>query len=183
MWELAAEWESDPFRSYSKVNLYGCTGTGKSHVLAALACLLTHEARRVVYVPDCALLLESFFIEMRGALQFAFPEYASTMDAWTEVAQIRDFCRAWRKQGTIYFVIDQREALDITSDDPDKERKREVRIWLDELLARNFVAYSANAESRAHRARYGNRTDVKEIAMQTGFDEVCRKVFLQMLLF
>ncbi|THH06055.1 hypothetical protein EW145_g4343 [Phellinidium pouzarii] len=171
VYECAEEFDRDPFRSYSKVNLYGCAGTGKSHVLAALACLLTHEGKRVVYVPDCALLLESFFIEMRGALQFAFPEYASTMDAWSEVDQIRDFCRGWRKSGAIFFVIDQREALDAMPDDPDKDRKGNVRLWLDELLSRNFVAFSASAESKTYRPRPGKRTNIKDIAMQSGFDE------------
>ncbi|KAH8115699.1 hypothetical protein DFH11DRAFT_1688376 [Phellopilus nigrolimitatus] len=171
LYEYAAEFEKDPFRGYAKVYLHGCAGTGKSHILAALACLLTHEGKRVVYVPDCLLLIESFFIEMRGALQFAFPEYASTMDAWTDVEQIRDFCRAWRKSGSIFFVIDQREALDPVPDDPDKDRKAEVRIWLDELLSRNFVAFSASADSKTFRPRPGKRTNIKVITLQTGFNE------------
>ncbi|KAI5117573.1 hypothetical protein M0805_005636 [Coniferiporia weirii] len=171
VYECADEYFNDPFRSYSKVNLYGCVGTGKSHVLAALACLLTHEDKRVVYVADCALLLESFFIEMRGALQFAFPEYASMMDDWASVDEIRDFCRAWRKSGSIFFVIDQREALDPVPDDPDRTRKADARFWLDELTSRNFVAYSASADSKTYRPSPGKRTNVKEIEMQGGFDE------------
>ncbi|KAL5512234.1 hypothetical protein ACEPAG_3519 [Sanghuangporus baumii] len=171
LYDCVAEFEKDPFRSYAKACVYGCVGTGKSHVLAALACLLLHEGKRVIYVPDCVLLLESFFIEMRSALQFAFPEYASTMDAWTSVDQVRDFCRAWRKTGSIFFVLDQREALDVLPYDPDRDRKGQVREWLDELCARNFVVFSASAESKFYRPRPGERSNIKDFPMQSGFDE------------
>lgn len=181
LYETAADFDTDPFRSYSKVCVHGTAGTGKSHVLAALACLLTHEGKRVVYVPDCILLIESFFIEMRSALQFAFPEHATMMDSWSDNEQIRDFCRAWRKSGTIFFVLDQREALDTFPDDPDKDRKAQVRICLDELLSRNYVAYSASAESKTHRVRPGQRSNIKEFAMLTGFEEVCTNlIYIQL---
>lgn len=174
LYECASDFEKDPFRAYAKVAVHGCSGTGKSHLLAALACLLTHEGKRVVYVPDCVLLIENFFLEMRSALQFAFPEYASTMDAWLEVEQVRDFCRAWRKSGTIFFVLDQREALDSFQDDPERLRKDHVMEWLDELVARNFLVFSASAESRTWRPRPGRRTNIKDFYLQGGFEEVCR---------
>ena len=153
------------------VAVHGCSGTGKSHLLAALACLLTHEGKRVVYVPDCVLLVENFFLEMRSALQFAFPEYASAMDSWTEVAQVRDYCRAWRKTGSLFFVLDQREALDTFEGDPERARKEKVREWLDELVARNFCVFSASAESRTYRPRPGKRTNIKDFYIQSGFEE------------
>lgn len=171
LYECAADFEKDPFRSYAKVMVHGCSGTGKSHLLAALACLLTHEGKRVVYVPDCVLLVENFFLEMRSALQFAFPEYASTMDSWTDVDQVRDFCRAWRKSGSLFFVIDQREALDSFPDDPERVRKDHVREWIDELVARNFLVFSASAESRTWRPKPGRRSNIKDFYVQGGFEE------------
>ena len=103
------------------------------------------------------------------------------MDSWSDNEQIRDFCRAWRKSGTIFFVLDQREALDTFPDDPDKDRKAQVRICLDELLSRNYVAYSASAESKTHRVRPGQRSNIKEFAMLTGFEEVCTNlIYIQL---
>jgi len=37
--------------------VYGTSGPGKSHLLAALVCHLIREGKRIFYVPDCSRLL------------------------------------------------------------------------------------------------------------------------------
>lgn len=37
-----------------QIYLYGTSGSGKSHILAALVCRLIHEGKRVLYVPGCS---------------------------------------------------------------------------------------------------------------------------------
>ena len=52
--------------------LYGTSGTGKSHILAALVRHLVQKGERVVYIPDCSILLNDHTTYIRTALLFAF---------------------------------------------------------------------------------------------------------------
>lgn len=52
--------------------LYGTSGSGKSHLLAALVYSLVRERRRVFYIPNCSTLLLSPEETMWTALNFAF---------------------------------------------------------------------------------------------------------------
>ncbi|KAF8450160.1 hypothetical protein BGX38DRAFT_511381 [Terfezia claveryi] len=52
--------------------LHGTLGAGKSHLLAALTCVLRKEGMRVVYLPDCRGLLDNPFQYLRHALRLAF---------------------------------------------------------------------------------------------------------------
>ena len=51
---------------------HGTSGSGKSHLLAALAYQLTREGERVFYVPDCAKLLLHPKQAMWTAFRFVF---------------------------------------------------------------------------------------------------------------
>lgn len=46
----------------------------ESHMLAALACLLTKDGRRVVYLPDCRSMLRGPEWYLRSALLLAFAD-------------------------------------------------------------------------------------------------------------
>lgn len=96
------------------VYLYGPTGTGKSHLLAALVCRLIRNGERVVFIPDCLELLRDPPAVIRKALLFAFydePDLCDEIGRSVDMADLINFTRR-RAENTIYFVVDQRDALD-----------------------------------------------------------------------
>ena len=52
--------------------VHGTLGSGKSHMLAALACALIKSGKRVVYLLDCWGLLKAPFRYLCSALQLTF---------------------------------------------------------------------------------------------------------------
>jgi len=57
---------------YSRAWFYGTEGYGKSHLLAALVCYLAAQNERVVYIPDCRMLLRDPVGCVRTAMLFAW---------------------------------------------------------------------------------------------------------------
>ncbi|KAF8431713.1 hypothetical protein BGX38DRAFT_1177614 [Terfezia claveryi] len=51
--------------------LHGTQGSGKSHILAALTCLLMKKGHRVVYIPDCRALILDLFRYLQFSLILA----------------------------------------------------------------------------------------------------------------
>ena len=49
-----------------KLLLHGTAGFGKSHIVAALVCLLIKQGRLVVYLPDCKVMLKDRVDYLRG---------------------------------------------------------------------------------------------------------------------
>lgn len=98
----------------SALNVYGTSGYGKSHMLAALVVVLMQAGKRVAYIPDCGAYGADPAVTLRRALSLAFVgdermlveiEKAGTLDALVEVCQRGD-------RGQIYFVADQFNALE-----------------------------------------------------------------------
>ena len=58
LWNIYVETKDGVLRS-RRIYVYGSMGYGKSHMLAALACLLVKQNERVIYFPDCRSMLES----------------------------------------------------------------------------------------------------------------------------
>ena len=56
---------------YTSVWLYGTQGYGKSHLLVALVCYLAAQDERVIYIPDCRVLLQDPVEYIRAAMLFA----------------------------------------------------------------------------------------------------------------
>lgn len=69
LWKLVEQLKES---GYSQLSVYGTVGNGKSYMLAALVCLLTHFGDRVVYLPDCrAFLLDLVeYVKMAMVLPF-----------------------------------------------------------------------------------------------------------------
>jgi Cdc6-like AAA superfamily ATPase len=118
---------------YQAKNLavYGPFGGGKSHMLAALVCLLGRLKKTVVYIPDCHELNTpsrcSYLIQ---ALVFAFANDHFLGEKITELARICEdnsdpkelepkvisFCNEAASKGQfILFVLDQADSLDENS--------------------------------------------------------------------
>jgi hypothetical protein len=59
------------------IYVYGTRGYGKSHMLAALACLLVRQGERVVYLPDCFAMLHDPLEYLQLALLFTIRNVSS----------------------------------------------------------------------------------------------------------
>jgi hypothetical protein len=96
------------------IYVYGSRGYGKSHILAALACLLVRLGKQVVYIPDCCRMLRAPFAYLQAAFLFAFADsedselvlQCETVDALINFSQRYDIA------GRLFFIIDQLNALD-----------------------------------------------------------------------
>lgn len=55
-------------------SLAGPTGTRKSHVLAALACLLLSQGYHIIYLGDYRILAQGFVVCVKEALLLAFKD-------------------------------------------------------------------------------------------------------------
>jgi hypothetical protein len=93
--------------------IYGTKGYGKSHLLAALVCLLIAQNERIIYIPDCRECLRNPVGYVRAAVLLA----------WADDASVQEMIIALDTMDTIYhflydsqedfvFVIDQLNALE-----------------------------------------------------------------------
>lgn len=63
-----------------RLYLHGTIGAGKSHILAALACFLRRQGKRVVYLPDCSVLVHSPVKGIKLGLIMAFSDDAVNLE-------------------------------------------------------------------------------------------------------
>ncbi|KAF8460210.1 hypothetical protein BDZ91DRAFT_799133 [Kalaharituber pfeilii] len=122
-------------RQRKRVHFYGMLGAGRSHLLAALVCLLCKEGIPVVYLPDCYELLTSEPPELY-LITALFASFSNDTDLSEEVTELFNavlcreynhdqlkwdilvFCNlAAQLKKTILFVIDQANVLDNSPDD------------------------------------------------------------------
>ncbi|KAF8430900.1 hypothetical protein BGX38DRAFT_1230439 [Terfezia claveryi] len=90
--------------------LHGTVGAGKSHLLAAITCLLIKEGHKVVYLPDCRSLLKNTFGYLRSALRLTFHkdmERAVFLDNCETLQHLEKFCDAASSELRLLFIVDQ----------------------------------------------------------------------------
>jgi hypothetical protein len=158
--------------------IYGSMGYGKSHILAALVCLLIRSGERVVYVPDCAEAIKDSFEYMRTAFLLAFCDSPSRLEeiaAWNCLNDITKFCRdlRWAKV-RLWFVIDQANALDQQEDGRDNYNRS--RMELDDFLSgvsvNHFEIYSASANVNSYKHTMKKQTNLLTIILLGGMTKV-----------
>ena len=106
--------------SKTRLIVYGTRGYGKSHLLAALVCLLAAGKTHVVYVPDCRELMKRQVRYMKAAMLFAWAGDTSKQQAILMLDDLKAMDEFLEEQSAILnvvFVIDQLNALEIEKDD------------------------------------------------------------------
>ena len=159
--------------------LHGTLGAGKSHLLAALTCVLRKEGMRVVYLPDCRGLLDNPFRYLRHALRLAFfdtLEIQEFLIASERIEDLRKFCNdAASAQHRILFIIDQVNALDPQDEARDRysnEGKRFVRAMLENITVEHLKLTSSTG-NYMHAAHDTHRqSNEKRISMYGGLSKV-----------
>ncbi|KIW99530.1 uncharacterized protein Z518_11269 [Rhinocladiella mackenziei CBS 650.93] len=126
--------------NYTTTWLYGTRGYGKSHLLAALVCYLAAQDVKVVYIPDCRELVKDFIEYVRAAMLFAWADDIAALEEImtleTEVG-IRNFLR---RQDNVTFVIDQMNALKVSTDNT-----KHVDEWLNRFAYGHNRVFSSSA--------------------------------------
>jgi len=174
--ELASRMEHADFvEGIENLYLYGTSGSGKSHILAALACKLIREGERVVYVPDCARLLDNFEWAIRTALCCAFYD-SPLLETIESALDVDALLRFWKKQKKFYFIVDQLNALELggrhASLDEDKKR---VTKRLHEMRVHHKYIFSASANKKSNVDADMKQGGITVIRFLGGMNKVCFK--------
>ncbi|PVF99606.1 hypothetical protein CPB86DRAFT_282444 [Serendipita vermifera] len=124
--------------------LYGCAGSGKSHLLAALAVKLIQEGKRVIYIPDCGELVSNFERTIRIALCFAFyddPEAYSIIESACDAAALLTFAEG-NTDGCL--IVDELDTLEIRPNDPHPNATGRARELLIRMASSHVFIHSSS---------------------------------------
>jgi hypothetical protein len=164
-------------RGFGSIYLYGSSGSGKSHILAALACQFIREGKRVVYIPDCGQLLKNFELDIRNALSFAFhdsQQHLKTIRSAPNLEQLFKFCE---ERTDIYFIVDQLNALELDSlDGSSNDKKKEVTINLKRITKRHKYIFSASANEKSYQLADSKQSGVLVLPIHGGMNRVSRSL-------
>jgi len=168
------------YRGTSRYYLQGTLGSGKSHILAALTCLLMKEGHRVVYLPDCRALALDLFGYLQFALVLAYHGASETqareyLERCQTIEQLTTFCVKASADHRLLLIIDQANALDPQDEAIDGitlEAKRDARSLLDKITARHLKLASATANYQHGVADQYKQTGERRIHMYGGLTDV-----------
>jgi hypothetical protein len=157
------------------IYVYGTMGYGKSHILAALACLLIRRGHRVLYFPDCRAACASWLGYLQRALLFAFrdTETRQRIMECDDPEQLLRFCECF--PGPLYIIYDQKNTLD--REDPGEDEvpeghKEAVRSALVRISFERISITSASANYKSAMAMRRPQTGRRKIALLGGMTEV-----------
>jgi hypothetical protein len=165
---------------FPQLYIHGTMGYGKSHILAALACLLARTGRPTVYIPDCRQAAADPLPYIQSALLCTFtgPLWSARRDLIRSLMSTDDvlnFCRGLAKTNRLYFIVDQINALE--SEAPEKDQltnaqKEALRKLLSQLYIGHYSVTSSSANYRTAMHMHQKQTGETKIEMMGGFSEV-----------
>ena len=161
-----------------KYFLHGTLGSGKSYLLAALACLLTKQGMKVVYLPDCGEMMGDAFEYLRAGLRLAFTgsaEHDALLANCEDTKGLLKICSAVSSEYRLLFIVDQVNALDPGDEVTDRfslDMKRSVRTLLDTITAKHMkISSSSGNYLHAIHDRY-RQTGESRIYLYGGLNKV-----------
>ena len=132
--------------------LYGTSGSGKSHLLAALVYHLVRQGKRVFYIPDCSSLLLDPAHAIWAALTFAFYYDLSVLGTICDLRRDVDaMIGLLENDRDVYIIVDQVNALEPTENDSYRKQKVQVSRWLGALRFKHRYIFSASANETSNR--------------------------------
>jgi hypothetical protein len=157
------------------IYVYGTIGYGKSHILAALACLLIRRGHRVLYFPDCRAACASWLDYLQRALLFAFrdTETRQRIMECDDPEQLLQICKSF--PDPLYIIYDQKNTLD--REDPGEAVvsagvKEAVQSALERISFDRISITSASANYKSAMAMRLRQTGQQKIALLGGMTEV-----------
>ncbi|KAL1916623.1 uncharacterized protein VTP21DRAFT_5327 [Calcarisporiella thermophila] len=161
---------------YNRLYVYGSIGYGKSHILAAMACLLFQQGKRVVYLPDCRAMAQNFLRYLKEALLLTFGDsesYQLEILKCDTTEKINAFCDEIFDRDSIrlYFIIDQLNALDhelVNRDNICNTIKSSIQVCLDQIMYSHYAIKSASANFQSAIHMEQKQLSEKKIALLGG---------------
>lgn len=160
---------------YHYLFLTGPSGTGKSFILAALVRSLIRKGKRVLYIPDCGVLLGDAEKALRKALQFTFHDDRVMCRTINGAQGTDDLIRIVGRQidHSLYVVADQCNALDTNGvEDPRYQAKVNARTYIGKLGSSQMFIFSTSGKPRPDRRNDGDGRSVKSIFLHSGLTSV-----------
>lgn len=167
----------------SKLFFHGTMAAGKSHLLATAACYLFRIGKHVVYLADCLALVKHPVYSIRIALCLASadkPDVLSKMSKIKTLDDIRDVCEEVAEEYTIYFLVDQVNALDGDLDSKDRvplEQKRGLRVLLDQIAEPHLKVQSSSANYSHGKADKTQLSSERRLPLYAGLKKVVLMIF------
>jgi len=167
---------------YTKLYIHGTMGYGKSYILAALACLLYREGKRVVFIPDCRALLGQSIPYIKTALLCAFADPSlekqrEQIRACTSEDEIDAFCHGL--DDTLYFIVDQINAFELSPPNTDaisEDEKRACNSFITRLGLGNLTITSASANYETSLHMDQKQNNERKIPMMGGMTVVSASI-------
>lgn len=168
------------------VQLRGTQGVGKSHLLAALACMLMASGEKVVFIPDCRFLLNSTIRTLKMSLSLAFT-HSTTDIAFhrrilksSTVEELISICDDyWALDGHpfLYFIVDELDILDDPFAATQHSRDR-CREQLNSISSGHVLVTSVTANEQMDRDKAAKeRRSIYTMFLHEGMSEVRILVF------
>jgi hypothetical protein len=162
----------------SQIYIHGTMGYGKSHILAALACVLAQKGNQVIYLPDCREMLWGPLPPLQTALLCAFsvPSLSlqqATIRACHSGADLVTFYR--KTPSRWYFIIDQMNAFDEEASNEDEisnVKKNELNDLLAEMTVSHYAIKSASANHKTTMHMQWKQTNDIKLSLMGGMSEV-----------
>ena len=174
LWAGFSKMQND---GWDRLYLYGTAGYGKSHMLAALACLLIKQQKGVVYLPDCRAMLSGFVPYIKMALLLTFgdsPKRQKMVEALKTEKDIEIFLDNQARLERLYFIVDQINALEPTTADQDQtiiDKKRHANYWLGDFCFRHCLIEGASPSNRNFHYLKLDQTHAIKIVTQGGLSK------------
>jgi len=160
---------------YESIYLYGTSGSGKSHILAALVCQLIREGKRIVYVPDCAAMLQDSTSVFREALCCAFYDSKQHLKSIESARNHEELFTFWSRHRDVFLIVDQLNALEIGGCTANMDDvKNHVMRYLMRMKFRHKYIFSASANEQSNQATLGKQSGITVIKIYGGMTQVCR---------
>ena len=169
----------------TRLYIQGTMGYGKSHILAALACLLYRQGKLVVFIPDVRALLLAPLPYITTALlcTFAgpsFKEERKQIRACKSMDDISSFYHGIRSFP--YLIVDQINAFELSDPNTDsvsRETKDACRIFINDLSVGSFTITSASANYQTAMHMEKQTNEIK-LSMMGGMSTVSSRIYLSL---
>jgi hypothetical protein len=176
VWQMVESLTQDVGRT--RLSISGTMGYGKSHILAALACLLARHERHVVFLPDVREMLADPFEYLKTALlcSFSSPSSSSSSRHLLRSCQTLDHLETFcSNNAPLYFIVDQINALDEEESHSDivaNEDKRRLHQLLRRFSHKHPYITGASANHRSAQLMKQKQTNDLKIQMMGGMTTV-----------
>lgn len=164
-------------RESKSLTVSGPAGSGKSYILAALACLLVKQGKFVVYIPSCeALAVGNPTALFKEILSLTFyPAYQAQISAIRNIADLEGFLAGF-DDGDIICIADDLDELHSKSHDDSAERshyKAMANIIMHIFSSKHLLLYSATKAFTDSQVDFKNLIAEESRFFICGMTKVC----------